>query len=68
MNLFEKTVKIAKLLMIIGLVFFMFQMILWLDIIDFEYARYVFFLVFIPLLSYIFLAIHFHNSRQKSDY
>ncbi|AFL86228.1 hypothetical protein Belba_3742 [Belliella baltica DSM 15883] len=66
-NQFEKTVKIAKPLRMIGLVFFMFQMILWLDIIEFEYDRHVFLLVIIPLLSYIFLAIQFHNSRQKSE-
>ncbi|MCH7399565.1 hypothetical protein MM236_16295 [Belliella sp. DSM 107340] len=66
-NQFEKTVKIAKPLRMIGLVFFMFQMILWLDIIEFEYDRYVFFLVIVPLLSYIFLAINFYNSRQKSE-
>lgn len=65
-NQFEKTVKIAKPLGMIDLVFFMFQMILWLDIIEFEYDRYVFLLVIIPLLSYI-LAIQFHNSRQKSE-
>lgn len=66
-NQFEKTVKIAKPLRMIGLVFFMFQMILWLDIIEFEYERYVFFLAIVPLPCYIFLAINFYNSRQKSE-
>lgn len=67
LNQYEETVKIAKPLRMVGSILFMILMIMWLDIIEFEYESYFYLLVLTVLLTYILLGVLFFNKQLKSQ-
>jgi hypothetical protein len=67
LNLYEETVKIAKPLRMVGSILFMILMIMWLDIIEFEYESYFYLLVLTVLLTYVLLGVLFFNKQLKSQ-
>jgi len=67
LNQYEETVKIAKPLRMVGSILFMILMIMWLDIIEFEYESYFYLLVLTVLLTYVLLGVLFFNKQLKSQ-
>ncbi|GGF17611.1 hypothetical protein GCM10011339_01910 [Echinicola rosea] len=64
-NQFEKSVKVAKPLRIIGTILFMALMTMWLDIVKFKYESYFSLLVMAILLSYVLLGVIFIRKASR---
>ncbi|UZD24548.1 hypothetical protein PBT90_14250 [Algoriphagus halophytocola] len=66
-NQFEQTVKIAKPLRMTGSILFMILMLMWLDVLEFEYEGYYSLLVMAVLLTYVVWAMIFYTKQLKSQ-